>query len=197
MRVRLICVMAERRTPPCSHSRSRRDERDAIVSGRLLNRLATCAASAGGHCALTTSMMETVIYLIQMRDRFNWSGLLFLRCGRGSVASFRLQQYGRDLFRSSNVVINIIDFIRPAPSVRHVRSASSYMVSVPTPGSLARAMLVPVAQSDADGELKQDLGFLIFILWFAAIVALLGDDLSRDLVIVLARPAPADPAAPG
>ncbi len=48
-------------------------------------------------------------------------------------------------------------------------------------------MLVPAAQSYAYGELKQDLGLPIFILWFAAIG--LAGTIFCAIAIALARPA--------
>ena len=62
------------------------------------------------------------------------------------------------------------------------------VLSVLMLGLLAWAMLVPATQSDAYGELKQDLGLPIFILWFAAIASLAGTIFCAT-AIALARPA--------
>ena len=90
-------------------------------------------------------------------------------------------------FGRRNVVIDIIDsFVPRRLSGMLIRIAD--FLSVLILGLLAWAMLVPAAQSYAYGELKQDLGLPIFILWFAAIVSLAGT-IFCAIAIALARPA--------
>jgi TRAP-type C4-dicarboxylate transport system permease small subunit len=76
-------------------------------------------------------------------------------------------------FRRRNVVIDVIDsFVPRAFAGALIRLADTLSVAILA--LLAWAMLLPAAQSLAYGELKQDLGLPIFILWFIAIASLVG-----------------------
>ena len=69
------------------------------------------------------------------------------------------------------------------------------ILSVLVLGLLLWAMLVPATQSYAYGELKQELGLPIFVLWFIAIVSLAGTTFCAA-VLPLVRPATSDTGHP-
>ena len=91
-------------------------------------------------------------------------------------------------FGRRNVVIDIIDtFVPRFLADLLVRAAD--ILTVLVLGLLLWAMLVPAAQSYGYGELKQDLGLPTYILWFTAIVSLVGVILCAAAVAI-ANPEP-------
>jgi TRAP-type transport system small permease protein len=136
--------------------------------------------------ALTTLMMVTVIDVF-MRYLFNRPVRGSFDAVEGLLLLFVFNSMAAAFFGRRNVVIDIIDsFVPRRLSGMLIRIAD--LLSVLILGLLAWAMLVPAAQSYAYGELKQDLGLPIFILWFAAIVSLAGT-IFCAIAIALARPA--------
>jgi TRAP-type C4-dicarboxylate transport system permease small subunit len=91
----------------------------------------------------------------------------------GLLLLFVFNSMAATFFGRRNVVIDIIDsFIPRRSSAALIRIAD--VMSVLVLALLMWAMLVPATQSYAYGELKQDLGLPIFILWIAALASLVG-----------------------
>jgi TRAP-type C4-dicarboxylate transport system permease small subunit len=118
------------------------------------------------------------LILITVTDVF--MRYLFNRPVRGSFDAveglllvFVFNSMAATFFRRRNVVIDVIDsFVPRAFAGALIRLADTLSVAILA--LLAWAMLLPAAQSLAYGELKQDLGLPIFILWFIAIASLVG-----------------------
>jgi TRAP-type C4-dicarboxylate transport system permease small subunit len=93
-------------------------------------------------------------------------------------------------FGRRNVLIDIIDsFVHRRMAVALIRIAD--ILSVLGLGLLAWAMLVPAAQSYAYADVKQELGIPIYVLWFVALVSLMGT-IFCAAVTFLAKPATGD-----
>ena len=136
--------------------------------------------------ALTTLMMVTVIDVF-MRYLFNRPIRGSFDAVEGLLLLFVFNSMAATFFGRRNVVIDIIDSFVPRRLSRVLIRVAD-VLSVLMLGLLAWAMLVPATQSYAYGELKQDLGLPIFILWFAAIASLAGTIFCAT-AIALARPA--------
>src|SRR6478752_3016136 len=122
--------------------------------------------------ALVALMMVTVIDVF-MRYLFNRPVRGSFDAVEGLLLLFVFNSMAATFFGRRNVVIDIIDsFVPRRLSGMLIRIAD--FLSVLILGLLAWAMLVPAAQSYAYGELKQDLGLPIFILWIAALASLVG-----------------------
>jgi TRAP-type C4-dicarboxylate transport system permease small subunit len=123
-------------------------------------------------CALVALMMVTVTDVF-MRYLFNRPVRGSFDAVEGLLLVFVFNSMAATFFGRRNVVIDVIDsFVPRAFAGMLIRLAD--ILSVVILGLLAWAMLVPAAQSFAYGELKQDLGLPIFILWFIAIASLAG-----------------------
>ena len=139
-------------------------------------------------------MMVTVVDVF-MRYLFNRPLRGSFDAVEGLLLLFVFNSMAATFFGRRHIVIDIIDSFVP----RHVAGALirvADVLSVLILGLLAWAMLVPAAQSYAYGELKQDLGLPIFILWLVAILSLAGT-IFCAVAIALARPAADDPSTVG
>lgn len=144
--------------------------------------------------ALIALMMVTVIDVF-MRYAFNRPVRGSFDAVEGLLLLFVFNSMAATFFGRRNVVIDIIDsFIPRGSSAALVRIAD--VLSVLALGLLMWAMLISAAQSYAYGELKQDLGLPIFILWFTALASLAGT-LFCAVAVALTRPAATGPLAAG
>src|SRR4029079_18903364 len=139
--------------------------------------------------ALTTLMMVTVIDVF-MRYLFNRPVRGSFDAVEGLLLLFVFNSMAATFFGRRNVVIDIIDSFIP-PGSRAALVPLADVLSVLALGLLMWARLVPAAQSYAYGELKQDLGLPIFILWFAALASLAGT-LFCAVAVALTRPPAAE-----
>ena len=113
--------------------------------------------------ALIALMMVTVVDVF-MRYLFNRPIRGSFDAVEGLLLLFVFNSMAATFFGRRNVVIDIIDsFIPRRSSAALIRIAD--VLSVLVLALLMWAMLVPATQSYAYGELKQDLGLPIFILW--------------------------------
>lgn len=144
--------------------------------------------------ALVALMMVTVVDVF-MRYSFNRP----LRGSFDAVESlllfFVFNSMAATFFGRRNVVIDVIDSFVPRRIAGALIRAAD-ILSVLVLGLLMWAMLVPAAQSYGYGEIKQDLGLPIFILWFVAIASLAGT-IFCALAVALARPGPDHDAVVG
>lgn len=135
--------------------------------------------------ALIALMMVTVVDVF-MRYLFNRPLRGSFDAVEGLLLLFVFNSMAATFFGRRNVVIDIIDsFVPRRSSMALIRIAD--VLSVLALGLLMWAMLVPASQSYAYGELKQDLGLPIFILWFAALASLAGT-IFCAVAIALTRP---------
>ena len=122
--------------------------------------------------ALVALMMVTVVDVF-MRYLFNRPIRGSFDAVEGLLLIFVFNSMAATFFSRRNIVIDIIDsFIPRRSSAALIRIAD--VMSVLVLALLMWAMLVPATQSYAYGELKQDLGLPIFILWIAALASLVG-----------------------
>jgi TRAP-type C4-dicarboxylate transport system permease small subunit len=137
--------------------------------------------------ALTALMMVTVVDVF-MRYLFNRPIRGSFDAVEGLLLVFVFNSMAATFFGRRNVVIDLVDsFVPRRVAGLLVRIAD--ILSVGVLALLAWAMLTPAMQSYAYGELKQDLGLPIYILWVLAIVSLAGT-IFCAAATALARPAP-------
>ena len=135
--------------------------------------------------ALVALMMVTVIDVF-MRYLFNRPIRGSFDAVEGLLLLFVFNSLAATFFGRRNIVIDIVDsFISRKSSTALIRAAD--ILSVLVLALLMWAMLVPATQSYAYGELKQDLGLPIFVLWFAALASLAGT-LFCAAAVALTRP---------
>jgi len=135
--------------------------------------------------ALITLMMVTVVDVF-MRYSFNRPIRGSFDAVEGLLLVFVFNSMTATFFGRRNVVIDIIDTFVPRRLVGMLIRAAD-ILSVLVLGLLMWAMLVPATQSYAYGELKQDLGLPIYLLWFVAIVSLMGA-IFCAVAVALAKP---------
>ncbi len=141
--------------------------------------------------ALVALMMVTVVDVF-MRYLFNRPVRGSFDAVEGLLLVFVFNSMAATFFGRRNVVIDLIDTFVPRRVVGWLIRVTD-VLSVGVLALLAWAMLGPAMQSYGYGELKQDLGLPIFILWFVAILSLAGT-IFCAAVITAAGPSP-DPSA--
>ena len=135
--------------------------------------------------ALLALMMVTVVDVF-MRYVFNRPLRGSFDAVEGLLLLFVFNSLAAAFFTRRHIIIDLIDsFVPRGLSEALIRIAD--VLSVGVLALLVWAMLVPAAQSYAYGELKQDLGLPIFVLWTVAILSLAGTILCAAS-IALSRP---------
>jgi len=122
--------------------------------------------------ALVALMMVTVVDVF-MRYLFNRPIRGSFDAVEGLLLIFVFNSMAATFFSRRNIVIDIIDSFIPRRSSAALIAIAD-VLSVLVLALLMWAMWVPATQSYAYGELKQDLGLPIFILWIAALASLVG-----------------------
>ena len=144
--------------------------------------------------ALVALMMVTVVDVF-MRYLFNRPVRGSFDAVEGLLLVFVFNSMAATFFGRRNVVIDLIDtFVPRRVAGRLIRVTD--VLSVGVLALLAWAMLGPAMQSYGYGEIKQDLGLPIFILWFVAILSLAGT-IFCAAVITVAGPVPDRSATAG
>jgi len=139
-------------------------------------------------------MMVTVVDVF-MRYLFNRPVRGSFDAVEGLLLVFVFNSMAATFFGRRNVVIDVIDSFVPSRVASWLIRVTD-VLSVGVLALLAWAMLGPAMQSYGYGELKQDLGLPIFILWFVAILSLAGT-IFCAAVIAAAGPSPAPSATAG